>query len=380
MVGSMSDGPYSDVASDAQQSDVDQIVDEVDLDEDGQHAQAEDAEMAVDAPEDEDVTEDKDAEGQEEEDENSDLDALSDSPGGQQEMGPVTQPRLRIKLKLGAQQTAVSTPDEDPTPSSRRAISRDIDIESEDEEDEVDDDDEDDDDALSTRSTSVATAGTNKALTARQAVLANVVDASHVSLGPTPNSRKKKPLTEMELALKREETARKRRNLTEKKLEDEKTETINRLLKKQSRARGKRNALATAEDRPSTGGGADDGEEGVEAEPPEPVTPTMYRWVSTSRFPPTQEVEGEAATEKKMSLSFSVPVSVIPQAEQFESASASTAMDVDKPSAPLRSAEHVQARCDVQGCSEQRKYRLVRDFAKGACGMAHLKALEAQLA
>ena len=43
-----------------------------------------------------------------------------------------------------------------------------------------------------------------------------------VFLGPTPNSRKKKPLTEMELALKREETARKRRNLTEKKLEDEK--------------------------------------------------------------------------------------------------------------------------------------------------------------
>lgn len=42
------------------------------------------------------------------------------------------------------------------------------------------------------------------------------------SSGPTPNSRKKKPLTEMELALKREETARKRRNLTEKKLEDEK--------------------------------------------------------------------------------------------------------------------------------------------------------------
>lgn len=44
----------------------------------------------------------------------------------------------------------------------------------------------------------------------------------HMFSGPTPNSRKKKPLTEMELALKREETARKRRNLTEKKLEDEK--------------------------------------------------------------------------------------------------------------------------------------------------------------
>lgn len=35
------------------------------------------------------------------------------------------------------------------------------------------------------------------------------------------------------LALKRSETARRRRNQTEKKLEDEKTETINRLLKKQ---------------------------------------------------------------------------------------------------------------------------------------------------
>ena len=44
----------------------------------------------------------------------------------------------------------------------------------------------------------------------------------NITSGPTPNSRKKKPLTEMELALKREETARKRRNLTEKKLEDEK--------------------------------------------------------------------------------------------------------------------------------------------------------------
>ncbi|KAH9835674.1 uncharacterized protein C8Q71DRAFT_869475 [Rhodofomes roseus] len=358
---------------DAQQSDVDQMVEEAEMEEDGQ-AEAEDTEMAVDAPDDDEATEDKDAEGQEEEDENSDLDALSDTPGDQQEMGPATQPRLRIKLKLSAQQTAVSTPDEDPTPSSRRAISRDIDIESEDEEDEVDDDD-DDEDAQSTRSTSVATAGTSKALTARQAVLANVVDATHVSLGPTLNSRKKKPLTEMELALKREETARKRRNLTEKKLEDEKTETINRLLKKQSRARGKRNALATAEDRPSTGGGGDDGEEGMGAEPFEFVNPTMYRWVSTSR---KSAFQGEANTDKKMSLSFSVPVSVLPPT-LTPPEPASAAMDIDKPVVPADPAVQALANCDVQGCSERRKYRLVRDFAKGACGMTHLKALEAQL-
>ena len=52
------------------------------------------------------------------------------------------------------------------------------DIESEDE-----DDEDDDDDGGSTRSTSVATTGPNgRALTARQAVLRNVVDSSHVSL------------------------------------------------------------------------------------------------------------------------------------------------------------------------------------------------------
>lgn len=47
----------------------------------------------------------------------------------------------------------------------------------------VDVESEDSDDLQSTRSTSVATAGASgRALTARQAVLANVVDSSHVSL------------------------------------------------------------------------------------------------------------------------------------------------------------------------------------------------------
>lgn len=103
----------------------------------------------------------------------------------------------------------------------------------------------------------------------------------------------------------------------------------------------------------------------------------MYHWVSTSRVFSTLGAEGLAGTEKKMSLSFSVPASVLPPIETSKS-STPTAMDVDKP-APLGDAQ-VQATCDVRGCSERRKYRLVRDFAKGACGMTHLKALEAQLA
>lgn len=80
-------------------------------------------------------------------------------------------------------------------------------------------------------------------MTTRQAVLASMVDSSHVSLGTLlhpsinrtrlschslgeGNRSKKKILNETELALRREETARKRKNLTEKKLEDEKVSSF----------------------------------------------------------------------------------------------------------------------------------------------------------
>jgi Ino eighty subunit 2 len=80
-----------------------------------------------------------------------------------------------------------------------------------------------------------------KPMTTRQAVLASVVDSSHVSLSDSyflplrlisilnnlqcvdeGSKSKKQPLNETELALRREEIARKRKNLSEKKLEDEK--------------------------------------------------------------------------------------------------------------------------------------------------------------
>ena len=101
------------------------------------------------------------------------------------------QPRLKITLKLPQADT--------PSRARRKAAAAVVrgayilrcclslqgsvghpgsDIESEDE-----DDEDEDDDVTSTRSTSVATAGPGgRALTARQAVLRNVVDSSHVSL------------------------------------------------------------------------------------------------------------------------------------------------------------------------------------------------------
>ena len=80
-----------------------------------------------------------------------------------------------------------------------------------------------------------------------------------------------------------------------------------------------------------------------------------------------------------MSLSFSVPVSVLPQ----KPAGDESTMNVDGTAAmppPPRLPPSKPPTCDVQGCNSSRKYRLVRDFQRGACGMNHLKLLEGQLA
>ncbi|KAI8995516.1 hypothetical protein BD414DRAFT_576240 [Trametes punicea] len=350
----MEDELEMDVDEDQDQND----VDDIDVVGDGEH----DDEAVVD---DEDVVE--------EDIEDELADDISDEP----EAEVVAAPRLKIKLKLpqhtGPSSVATrSSAHNTPSRSSRRHMPRGSDIESEDE-----DEDEEDDEG-STRSTSVATtAAGSRALTARQAVLANVVDPSHVSLSEPPNPRKKKPLTEIEIALKREETARKRRNLTEKKLEDEKAETINRLLKKQSRARGRRNALSTAEDRPAPGENAPgEGEdEDVVVESPAPP-PTMYRWISRAQPVQTSGAggDGQIAMEKTVVFSFSVPVAALPPTQDGE---ASTKVDSSRATL-AKSPESTPPRCDVEGCTSLRKYRLVRDFQKGACGISHLKVLETQ--
>ncbi|CCX32044.1 PAPA-1-like conserved region-domain-containing protein [Pyronema domesticum] len=81
-------------------------------------------------------------------------------------------------------------------------------------------------------------------------------------------------LSVQEQELKRAEMARRRKNLTDQKLEEEKIDTINRLLKKQTpkmRGRGR----ATGDATPADGNG-DITMGGMEA----PSPPTMMRWVS----------------------------------------------------------------------------------------------------
>lgn len=91
------------------------------------------------------------------------------------------------------------------------------------------------------------------------------------------------------------------------------------------------------------------------AAPPAPEIPTMYRWVSTSRSPKDGMIV-EGATPA-MSLAFAVPPGVL------------TEIPV-----PVVKQKTV---CAVEGCGQDRKYRLVRDWERGACGMAHLKILQA---
>ncbi|KAH9163804.1 hypothetical protein EDB89DRAFT_1859831 [Lactarius sanguifluus] len=321
--------------------------------EEGDEAEEEEADDAEEEGEEEEAADDGDGDAVQE----SDLDELS-SPSASPppaQTAPSRTSRLKITLKLPTQKPA----------RVRRAAHKDKDpdsaVESEDDDDQP-------------------RGGAKRPLTTRQAVLASVVGSSHVSLDET--SRKKKQLNEAEIALRREETARKRKHLSEKKLEDEKSETINRLLKKKSGTRNRRNALATAEDRtPATQTGNGTPAEGepeeeesgeVAAVPIVEVIPTCYRWISTSRPAPDAP-----SGEERMTLSFSVPASLLPTSHQVAvegngdgDVKMETQEEPRQPPAP--------AVCNVDGCTATRKYRLVRDLERGACGMGHLHLLETQ--
>ncbi|GLB38880.1 putative PAPA-1-like conserved region [Lyophyllum shimeji] len=252
---------------------------------------------------------------------------------------------------------------------------------------------------------------TTRPMTTRQAVLASVLDPTHVSLGGS--RQKKAPLNETELALRREETARKRKNLSEKKLEDEKAETINRLLKKQSRPRNKRTTAqrdnmddvappgslagtrsnSTSAYNPTTkkkgakkAAAAEEQGEGEEEEAMDAAEesdeeellerevqiPTMYRWISSRRIPAS---EGEKPGEPQMRITFSVPVSALP----LPPASVDVLPDAMQLDQKPRHAITRPTECAAPGCGKPFRYRLVKDWTRGACGITCLKLLEASL-
>ena len=120
---------------------------------------------------------------------------------------------------------------------------------------------------------------------------------------------------------------------------------INRLLRRQSRPRGKKARLVEEDDL------SDEGDESsAVVDPTPPEKPTKIRWVSTCR-------EGSAAQ------SLSIPSLVLPDFE----APATTVSELPQlKQVPI---------CDIVGCDQPRKYKLVVDPSRGGCGMEHLKAL-----
>ncbi|RDB14982.1 hypothetical protein Hypma_016176 [Hypsizygus marmoreus] len=330
-----------------------------------------------DEPEEEDEDEEEDAGDEEEDDQEDEIQSDADAQ-------PIpSSSRLKIRLKV-------------PHPPPTRYESPMV--ESED-----------------STSDSQPSTSTTRPMTTRQAVLASVLDSTHVSL--TGSRQKKAPLNETELALRREETARKRKNLTEKKLEDEKAETINRLLKKQSKPRTKRTTaqrtdrdmddvppgsiVATRSNsvsapkrkiREELGEAGDEEEEegeGDDRSERDVPLPTMYRWISTSRVPvpPAVDADGDVIVDAAptMRISFSVPLSVRPAPPPVgENESQAQTEAVLHPLQPCDNENEDERRrntrpkvCAAPGCGKPVRYRLVRDWAQGACGMTCLKTLEA---
>ncbi|KAG4410547.1 hypothetical protein IFR04_016315, partial [Cadophora malorum] len=146
-------------------------------------------------------------------------------------------------------------------------------IEVEEEGDEEEDDSLDSDDETPAGGSRASTPDLNK-LTKRQRARFEESDGGHLLALPD-EVQVKKHLTAEEHAMRRAEMARRRKNLSEKRNEEEKLETINKLLKKQAPKTNARRAGMSAADNALNPNGTN-----ADGEPAKP-NPLFVRWVST---------------------------------------------------------------------------------------------------
>ncbi|KAI9884767.1 MAG: hypothetical protein M1823_003441 [Watsoniomyces obsoletus] len=159
--------------------------------------------------------------------------------------------------------------------SSSRARKVDEDEEGDDqgdeEEEEDSDEDEDDESTLGTGSRG-STPDISKMTKRQRSRLESTMDGDLLAL---PDEVKaKKILSAEEHAMRRAEMARRRKNLSEKRKEEEKMETINKLLKKQAPKQQRRSRLQEVM--------GDSTPHGQEAEPAKP-NPGFVRWISNAQ-------------------------------------------------------------------------------------------------
>ncbi|KAL4933420.1 PAPA-1-like domain-containing protein [Aspergillus undulatus] len=232
----------------------------------------------------EDEVDDEDAPGEEEDDEDADADGdldMDDAPPqppvSRRQAKAAAAPATRGKPAKSVEAKEMELDEDDEDEDEEELSEPDSDAEGEpDDQDEgetinvgegeePDEDDEEDEDLDSEDGT--PTAGDMSKMTKRQrGNLGN--DFLQLPMEP----QIKKHLTAEERAMRRAEMARRRKNLSEKRNEEEKMDTINRLLRKQApKRRGRIPAAEAAEN------AADDQQTAAEYEP---VDPTMVRWVS----------------------------------------------------------------------------------------------------
>ncbi|KAH8730425.1 PAPA-1-like conserved region-domain-containing protein [Phaeosphaeriaceae sp. PMI808] len=230
------------------------IVREVDSEEDEDEDEAEEADV-MDVDDDDDEENDVDAEGDDDEDmdaegdEDDDMDDDTPAPNiivSTKQHIPV-KPIINVtkaKDSVEAKEMAMDD-DDDEELSELDSELDDEDAEGEDEDAEGEEDDEmgehngEDEEMDSDEDISRGQTPDVSKMTKRQRAL--VEEGSDGGLMALSNeAQKKKHLTAEENAMRRAEMARRRKNLSEKRNEEEKMDTINRLLKKQPPKRGRR--------------------------------------------------------------------------------------------------------------------------------------------
>lgn len=248
--------------------------------------------------EEEEEEEDEEEDDDEEIEEEDELDESVDDIESEEEFEPDEEPepapvKPRFKIKLAPKATPVET-----TTTA-------------DDDDDLDDDESD----FSDDSESAP-----KAMTQRQKAKAAGESAALLELSMDPGKRK--IFTEEEMQLRKSETARKRKNQAEQRLEDQKTDTINRLLKKQATRRT-----------------AKDNEDEIASNAPEA---------------PLNQIHYQARGDQSL-LSFPADYVLLQVQASPEPKSRST--------------------CEATSCSKPMIYRSPKT-GKAACSMQHLKSVE----
>lgn len=242
------------------------VVREVDSDDEDEDEDDEDEPEAMDLDEDEEEDEedeDEDAEGEEDDD----VDAEGEEDEDMEDLPPPA-PRIVVSSKekvpinpvvntagqdsVEAKEISMVDDDDDEELSEldsdlegdeEDAEGEDEDAEGEEDEEEetvaqIGDEDEDEDMDSDDDTPGSETPDLSKMTRRQRARVAEDSDGALMAL--SNEAQKKKHLTAEEHAMRRAEMARRRKNLSEKRNEEEKMDTINRLLKKQPPKRGKR--------------------------------------------------------------------------------------------------------------------------------------------